>query len=116
MPAFPGETPDYRRKAREELLQREIELRRTMEAVAEARRALPPGGEVPEDYAFEGLDDTGAVNQIKLSELFEPGEDSLAIYNYMFPRHSGDDRPGPQNGERPKLPLAEGPCTPPTPP
>ncbi|CAN5678535.1 hypothetical protein BH18ACT3_BH18ACT3_10900 [soil metagenome] len=52
----------------------------------------------------------GAVTQVKLSELFEPGKDSLAIYNYMFPRHSGDERPGPQHGESAKLPLAEGPC------
>src|SRR5258706_14177337 len=28
----------------------------------------------------------------------------------MFPRHSGDDRPGPQLGESAKLALAEGPC------
>jgi predicted dithiol-disulfide oxidoreductase (DUF899 family) len=109
MQAFPGETPDYRR-ARDELLQREIELRRQMEAVAEARRALPPGGEVPEDYVFEGLDDSAAVTKVKLSELFAPGTDSLVIYNYMFPRHSGDQRPGPQHGESAKLPLAESPC------
>jgi predicted dithiol-disulfide oxidoreductase (DUF899 family) len=109
MPTFPGETPEYR-KARDELLLREIELRREMEAVAEARRALPPGGGVPEDYVFEGLDDSGAVTQVKLSELFEPGKDSLAIYNFMFPRHSGDKRPGPQTGESAKLPLAESPC------
>ncbi|MBA2386841.1 MAG: DUF899 family protein [Acidimicrobiia bacterium] len=109
MQAFPGETPEYR-KARDGLLQLEIELRREMEAVAQARRALPRGGEVPEDYVFEGFDDNGAVTQVKLSELFEPGKDSLAIYNYMFPRHSGDERPGPQHGESAKLPLALGPC------
>jgi predicted dithiol-disulfide oxidoreductase (DUF899 family) len=97
--AFPGETPQYR-KARDELLQLEIELRREMEAVAQARRALPPGGEVPEDYVFEGLDDSATITHVKLSDLFEPGKDSLAIYNYMFPRHSGDERPGPQSGER----------------
>jgi len=109
MHAFPGETTEYR-AGRDGLLQREIELRREMEAVAEARRALPPGGEVPEDYVFEGLDDSGAVTQVKLSELFAPGKDSLAIYNYMFPRHSGDERPGPQNSDSAELPLAEGPC------
>jgi predicted dithiol-disulfide oxidoreductase (DUF899 family) len=109
MQAFPGETPEYRR-VRDELLQREIELRRQMEAVAEARRALPPGGEVPQDYVFEGLDDSGAVINVKLSELFAPGTDALVTYNYMFPRHSGDQRPGPRHGESAKLPLAEGPC------
>jgi predicted dithiol-disulfide oxidoreductase (DUF899 family) len=109
MHAFPGETPEYR-KARNELLQLEIELRHQMEAVAEARRALPPGGEVPQDYVFDELDDSGAVRQVRLSELFAPRTDSLAIYNFMFPRHSGDSRPGPQTGESSKWPLAEGPC------
>ena len=89
MQAFPGETAEYR-WARDELLQREIELRRQMEAVAEARRALPPGGEVPEDYVFERLDDSGRVINVRLSELFAPGTDALVIYNYMFPRHSGE--------------------------
>jgi predicted dithiol-disulfide oxidoreductase (DUF899 family) len=109
MKAFPGETAEYR-KARDELLRREIELRREMEAVAQARRALPPGGEVPEDYVFEALGDDGAVHEVRLSELFAPGTDSLVIYNFMFPRHVGDQRPGPSGGESAKLPLEEGPC------
>jgi len=50
---FPGESAEYR-AARNELLGKEIELRRQTEAVAAARRALPPGGEVPEDYVFQG--------------------------------------------------------------
>ena len=41
--AFPGESAEYR-AARNLLLDHEIELRRAMEAVAEARRRLPPGG------------------------------------------------------------------------
>jgi predicted dithiol-disulfide oxidoreductase (DUF899 family) len=109
MQPFPGESPEYR-NARDALLEREIDLRRQMEAVAEARRALPPGGEVPEDYVFEELDDRGEVTQVKLSELFRPGKGALAIYNYMFPRHAGDDRPGPRAGDTAKLPLIEGPC------
>ena len=48
---FPGESAEYR-TARDRLLEREIELRRAMEAAAAARRALPPGGAVPEDYVF----------------------------------------------------------------
>ena len=48
---FPGESPDYR-AARDRLLDQEIELRRALEAVAAARRDLPPGGRVPKDYAF----------------------------------------------------------------
>ena len=51
---FPGESAEYR-AAREKLLAKEIELRRSMEAVAEARRALPPGPVVREDYVFDGL-------------------------------------------------------------
>ena len=42
---LPGESPDYR-AARNRLLDREIELRRAMEAVAAARRELPPGGQI----------------------------------------------------------------------
>jgi predicted dithiol-disulfide oxidoreductase (DUF899 family) len=44
---FPGESTQYR-TARDRLLEQEIELRRAMEAVAAARRALPPGGAVSE--------------------------------------------------------------------
>jgi len=40
--AFPGESAEYR-AARNRLLEQEIELRRAMEAVAAARRRLPPG-------------------------------------------------------------------------
>ena len=49
--AFPGESAEYR-AARDRLLEQEIELRRAMEAVAVARRRLPPGGVVPEDTFF----------------------------------------------------------------
>jgi predicted dithiol-disulfide oxidoreductase (DUF899 family) len=106
---FPNETDEYR-QARERLLEREIELRRLMEAVAEERRALPPGGEVPEDYEFQemGADDT--PSDVRMSELFRPGRDALVIYSFMFPRDARDDRPGPTEGETAKLPLKEGPC------
>jgi predicted dithiol-disulfide oxidoreductase (DUF899 family) len=107
--AFPGESADYR-AARDRLLEGEIELRRAMEAVAVARRALPPGGPVPKDYVFEGAGADGAPTEVRLSELFEPGRDSLVIYNFMFPRSSGDDRPGPASGKTALLPLGEGPC------
>lgn len=107
--AFPGESAEYR-AARDRLLEHEIELRRSMEAVAAARRELPPGGVVPEDYVFEGQGPGGFPTSMRLSELFAPGRDSLAIYNFMFPRHANDDRPGPTLGETAKLPLAETPC------
>jgi predicted dithiol-disulfide oxidoreductase (DUF899 family) len=106
---FPGESAEYR-AARDQLLEQEIELRRTMEAVAAARRRLPPGGVVPEDYAFKarGVDDR--PTDVRLSELFAPGKDSLVIYSMMFPRDPGDDRPGPGAGKTALLPLIEGPC------
>jgi Bacterial protein of unknown function (DUF899) len=55
---FPGESADYR-TARARLLDEEIELRRAMERVTAARRELPPGGAVPEDYLFEGAGPSG---------------------------------------------------------
>ena len=62
---FPGESAEYR-AARNELLTEEIELRRQMEAVAAARRKLPPGGEVPEDYVFQGEGSTGEPADVRL--------------------------------------------------
>ena len=107
---FPGESDEYR-AARDRLLEQEIELRRKTEAVAEARRGLPPGGEVPEDYVFQGEGPEGKAMDVRLSELFAPGKDSLAIYSFMFPRDPEDDRPGPvREKETATLPLAEGPC------
>jgi predicted dithiol-disulfide oxidoreductase (DUF899 family) len=106
---FPGESPQYR-AARDRLLEREIELRRGMEAVAAARRELPTGGVVPEDYVFQGLDASGAASTVRLSELFAPGRNSLVIYSFMFPRDAGDLRPGPKAGDTARLPLAESPC------
>jgi predicted dithiol-disulfide oxidoreductase (DUF899 family) len=92
---FPGESAEYR-AARDRLLEREIGLRREMEAVAAQRRDLPPGGVVPEDYVFQGAD-----GDVTLSELFAPGKDSLVIYNFMFPRDPADDRPGDRDGPCP---------------
>ena len=106
---FPNESAEYR-AARDRLLEQEIELRRAMEAVAAARRALPPGGPIPEDYVFQGAGADGAAKDVRLSELFAPGKDSLVIYSFMFPRDPGDDRPGPETGSTAELPLAEGPC------
>jgi predicted dithiol-disulfide oxidoreductase (DUF899 family) len=107
--AFPGESAEYR-AARDRLLEQEIQLRRAMEAVAAARRRLPPGGVVPEDYVFQGQGTNGDATEVRLSELLAPGKDSLVIYSMMFPRDPGDERPGPQGGRTALLPLAEGPC------
>ncbi len=103
---FPGENDDYRR-ARDELLEAEIELRRRTEAVAAQRRTLPLGGAVPEDYCFEEAAEDGG--EVRFSELFEAGKDSLVVYSFMFPRSPGDTRPGPA-GETGELALAETPC------
>jgi len=107
--AFPGESTEYR-AARNRLLEQEIELRRAMEAVAAARRRLPPGGAVPQDYIFQAQGAGGGLSEVRLSELFAPGKDSLLIYSMMFPRASDDDSPGPRAGQTALLPLAEGPC------
>ena len=74
----PNESDEYR-QARQELLAEEIALRRHMERVAEQRRRLPPGGEVPEDYPFVAEDGT----DVALSDLFGD-HDTLVVYSYMF--------------------------------
>ena len=74
---FPNESAEYRR-AREALLAEEIELRRHIERVAEQRRALPPGGEVKKNYAFEG--EQGPAS---FAGLFGD-KDTLVVYNYMY--------------------------------
>jgi predicted dithiol-disulfide oxidoreductase (DUF899 family) len=103
---FPGEPADYR-LARNQLLAAEMELRRMIERVAAQRRALPPGGAVPQDYVFEEADGGG---EVRFSQLLAPDQDTLVIYSFMFPRWPGDTRPGPAGGDTALLPLAETPC------
>jgi predicted dithiol-disulfide oxidoreductase (DUF899 family) len=82
---FPGETADYRR-ARNRLLKSEVELRRQIESVAAQRRKLPLGGEVAQDYVFEALPaGEREVKKVRLSQLFQPGKDTLFLYNFMYP-------------------------------
>jgi predicted dithiol-disulfide oxidoreductase (DUF899 family) len=92
--SFPGESAQYR-QARDRLLEQEAELRRATEAVAAARRALPPGGTVPDDYVFQGRGPDGQPVDVSLPELFGPGQDTLVIYNMMFPRALDEDLPCP---------------------
>jgi predicted dithiol-disulfide oxidoreductase (DUF899 family) len=73
----PNESAEYRR-ARNELLREEIELRRHIERVAQMRRALPPGGRVTGDYRFEG--EHGSTD---LAGLFGDKQ-TLVVYSYMF--------------------------------
>jgi len=74
---WPNESAEYR-AARTALLAEEIALRRQIEAVAEQRRALPPGPEVRGDYAFVGAD-----GPVTLADLFGD-KDSLVVYTWMF--------------------------------
>lgn len=106
---YPGESAAYR-SARNRLLEQEIVLREQMEAVASARRDLPPGGEIPQDYVFQELGADGTPTNVRMSELFLAGHDSLAIYTFMFPRYPDDERPGPTSHELSGLPLPETPC------
>lgn len=84
---FPNESESYR-QARNKLLQAEIDLRRRLEEVAALRRQLPVGEEIPEDYEFEegaaDLNDLQTVRTLRLSQLFQPGKDTLAVYSFMF--------------------------------
>lgn len=75
---YPNDSAEYRR-ARTALLAEEIALRRQTERVAAMRRALPPGGEIPEDYVFTAED--GA--KVKLSEMFGD-RTTLVVYTWMF--------------------------------
>jgi predicted dithiol-disulfide oxidoreductase (DUF899 family) len=81
--SFPNETADYR-KAREELLKAEIDLRAQVERVAAMRRSLPPGGLVKQDYAFDEMTRDGGVRKVRLSELFEAPKESLFVYSFMY--------------------------------
>jgi predicted dithiol-disulfide oxidoreductase (DUF899 family) len=87
---FPGESDEYR-QARDELLRAEVDLRRQIERTAAQRRALPLGGAVPTDYAFQEWDaDANAAREIRFSELFAPGKDTLFLYSFMVvPREQG---------------------------
>ena len=74
---FPNETDEYRH-ARNDLLAEEIELRRHLWRVAEQRRALPPGGEIPQDYRFDAPN-----GPVRLSALFGD-HDTLIVYSMMY--------------------------------
>jgi predicted dithiol-disulfide oxidoreductase (DUF899 family) len=80
---FPGESDEYRR-ARDDLLKAEVDLRRQIEQVAAQRRELPLGGAVETDYVFEEWDGAAsAARPVHLSELFDDGKDTLFLYSFM---------------------------------
>ena len=80
----PNESVEYR-AARNALLVEEIELRRQLEQVASRRRALPPGGEIPED--FQSTSESGPI---RFSTLFGD-KSTLMIYSMMY----GQERKAP---------------------
>jgi predicted dithiol-disulfide oxidoreductase (DUF899 family) len=81
---LPNESDSYRRE-RNVLLQEEVELRRQVERVADLRRNLPLGGEVRQDYFLTEWDESvGAPHEVRLSELFSHGKDTLFLYSFMF--------------------------------
>jgi predicted dithiol-disulfide oxidoreductase (DUF899 family) len=74
----PNATNEYR-EARERLYTAERHLLDQIEAVAQMRRALPVGPEVP-DYEF-----TGANGPVRLSQLFDSNrEPFLVMYHIMY--------------------------------
>lgn len=93
---FPGESSEYR-AARDTLLRAELDLRAQLEAVAQLRRELPPGGALKEDYVFEeghaDIEAPEAGTEVRLSELFREGKNSLILYSFMFGPHM--ERPCP---------------------
>src|SRR5450432_2806564 len=74
---YPNESAEYR-AARNRLLVEEIELRRHVERVASQRRALPSGGEIPQDFQFAS--ETGAI---RFPSLFAD-KHTLLIYSMMY--------------------------------
>ncbi|MDN5213935.1 DUF899 family protein [Fulvivirgaceae bacterium BMA12] len=79
---YPNETPSYR-EARKALLEAELALRNQIERVAAQRRNLPPGGIIKENYIFQEMVG-GTVRDVDFSQLFEPGKDTLFLYNFMY--------------------------------
>ena len=98
---FPGESAEYR-AARNELLAKEIDLRRQMEAVAAERRNLPPGGEVPEDYVFEGEGPDGDANERPPVGAVRSGHGLAGDLQLHVPSRSRGRRAGagPRAGDR----------------
>jgi hypothetical protein len=96
---LPGESPEYR-AARDQLLEREIELRGAMEAIAAARRELSPEGRAKLDCVFQEAEANRAPTDVRLSELFAPDKDSLVLYSFMFPRDRSDLTPHPATARR----------------
>lgn len=90
--SYPNESAAYR-EARNALLEAEIALRAHIERVAAQRRAMPPGGQIPQDYLFERRGNNGMPEPVRMSELFGT-HSTLILYSFMY----GPDRDGPCPG------------------
>jgi predicted dithiol-disulfide oxidoreductase (DUF899 family) len=76
-----GESPEYS-KTRDELQQAEVALRDQRERVAELRRRLP-SDHVVDDQVFREVRD-GQLAEVRLSELFEAGDQPLILMHFMY--------------------------------
>lgn len=79
---YPNESPEYR-DARDALLRDEQELVKSVKALAEKRRKLPPGGELKEDYVFQWATNGKIGQRVRFSELFGD-KNTLLLYSFMF--------------------------------
>jgi predicted dithiol-disulfide oxidoreductase (DUF899 family) len=79
---YPNESREYR-KAREALLEDEQKLVDRVKALAAKRRALPPGGQLKEDYVFQWANDGKVGQSVRFSELFGD-KSTLLLYSFMF--------------------------------
>ena len=86
---FPGESEEYRH-ARNRLLEAESELRR--EIKRSPRSGVRCRGAASSLTTIASSDVRRRRSADR--ELFEAGKDTLVIYSFMFPRYSGDTRPG----------------------
>ncbi|MDX8034138.1 DUF899 family protein [Lentzea sp. BCCO 10_0856] len=80
VPMWPKGTDDRHVSARIELAKQERRLRDQIEAVAAARRALPPGPVLGE---YEFVEATAAQDRVRLTDLFGEHE-TLVVYHLMF--------------------------------
>lgn len=74
---------DGYKSRREDLRQAEIALKDQSEKVASMRRELTADTPVPEDYVFTEPT-PGGEREVRLSELFDDGADTLVVFHFMW--------------------------------
>jgi len=79
----PPASPAYQ-AARAELATLEGQLGALQHQANQARRNLPPGPEVPAEYAFDRIGAEGTVETVPLSALFPASGGPLFVYSMMF--------------------------------